>query len=283
MFNVCETFADDYRMEVNVAALMEMARVKYTGSGTAGLLLAQDKILTKQLLEYHEVPTPDFATFDGETFETNGRLRFPLIVKPARSRRVDRHRQALGGEDWDELTERVRGDPQRAAGRGARRGVHRRPRGLRRRARHADASPRSFPSSSWTSGNWDPERAQGVRPGGEVRPGDGGLARGWSSPQDLSAELQARIERAALLAYRALKLRDYARIDFRISPRPASRTCSRSTPTRTSRRPSELAMAAAEVGLDYAQLVSKILESAAVRYHLHVREAPGKRARAAQS
>ena len=57
VFNICETFADDYRLEVNVAALLEMARLKYTGSGTAGLLLAQDKILTKQLLEYHEVPT----------------------------------------------------------------------------------------------------------------------------------------------------------------------------------------------------------------------------------
>src|SRR5688572_8518735 len=61
VFNVCETFADDYRMEVNVAALMEMARIKYTGSGTAGLLLAQDKILAKQLLGYHSVPTPSFA------------------------------------------------------------------------------------------------------------------------------------------------------------------------------------------------------------------------------
>jgi len=28
VFNVCETFADDYRLEVNVAALMEMARIK---------------------------------------------------------------------------------------------------------------------------------------------------------------------------------------------------------------------------------------------------------------
>src|SRR6476620_7999898 len=77
VFNVCETFADDYRLEVNVAALMEMARIKHTGSGTAGLLLAQDKILTKQLLGYHEVRTPNFATFDAATFETQGRLRFP--------------------------------------------------------------------------------------------------------------------------------------------------------------------------------------------------------------
>src|SRR5580692_1615615 len=38
VFNACETFADDYRLEVNVAALMEMARIPYTGSGTAGLL-----------------------------------------------------------------------------------------------------------------------------------------------------------------------------------------------------------------------------------------------------
>src|SRR5688572_12020665 len=53
VFNICETFADDYRLEVNVAAVLEMARVKHTGSGTAGLLLAQDKILTKQLLDYH--------------------------------------------------------------------------------------------------------------------------------------------------------------------------------------------------------------------------------------
>src|SRR5687767_1957936 len=47
VFNICETFAEDYRMEVNVAALMELARVPFTGSGTTGLLLAQDKILTK--------------------------------------------------------------------------------------------------------------------------------------------------------------------------------------------------------------------------------------------
>src|SRR3954469_13305602 len=108
VFNVCETFADDYRLEVNVAAVMEMARVRFTGSGTAGLLLAQDKILTKQLLEYHEVPTPAFATFDGETFETNGRMAFPLIVKPARSDAsigIGKHSVV---RDWDALTSRVR-------------------------------------------------------------------------------------------------------------------------------------------------------------------------------
>src|SRR4051794_39916818 len=108
VFNVCETFADDYRLEVNVAAVMEMARLRFTGSGTAGLLLAQDKILTKQLLGYHEVPTPAFATFDGETFEANGRMAFPLIVKPAKSDAsigIGKHSVV---KDWDALTQRVR-------------------------------------------------------------------------------------------------------------------------------------------------------------------------------
>src|SRR5713101_550735 len=108
VFNVCETFADDYRMEVNVAALMEMARVKYTGSGTAGLLLAQDKILTKQLLEYHQVLTPKFATFDGEAFATNGDLRFPLIVKPAKSDASLGIGKKSIVHDWEGLTKRVR-------------------------------------------------------------------------------------------------------------------------------------------------------------------------------
>src|SRR5439155_22371763 len=85
VFNVCETFADDYRLEVNVAALMEMAKVRFTGSGAAGLLLAQGEVITKQLHDYHGVATPAFPTFDGETFETNGRVEFPLIVKPAPS------------------------------------------------------------------------------------------------------------------------------------------------------------------------------------------------------
>jgi D-alanine-D-alanine ligase len=100
--------------------------------------------------------------------------------------------------------------------------------------------------------------------------------------KDLSDELRARIHRAAHLAYRALKLRDYARMDFRIA-KTGEPYMLEANPNPYLEKTGELAMAAAEVGLDYAQLVSKILESAAVRYHLHVREAPGKRARAAQS
>src|SRR5262249_20098860 len=108
VFNLCETFADDYKMEVNVAALMEMARIRYTGSGVAGLLLAGDKVLTKQLLDFHEVKTPNFASFNEETFETSGSLRFPLIVKPARSDASIGIGKRSVVYNWSQLTERVK-------------------------------------------------------------------------------------------------------------------------------------------------------------------------------
>ena len=271
VFNVCETFADDYRMEVNVAALMEMARVKYTGSGTAGLLLAQDKILTKQLLEFHEVLTPNFATFDGDTFETKGILRFPLIVKPARSDASIGIGQHSVVQDWEELTERVReirNELQDEAlaeefidGREVYVGVV-----------GPASNPRSFRSSRWTSGTGP--RAVPMVSDREVKfgPETEGSPR-LVIAKDLSDELRARIERAALLAYRALKLRDYARIDFRIA-KTGEPYMLEVNPNPYLEKTGELAMAAADAGLDYAQLVSKILESAAVRYHLHVREAP---------
>ena len=86
--------------------------------------------------------------------------------------------------------------------------------------------------------------------------------------KDISDELRARIERAALLAYRALKLQDYARIDFRISEHRRARTCSRRTPTRTSRRQASWRWGLTRRACPSPQLVGRILESAAKRYGL---------------
>jgi D-alanine-D-alanine ligase len=215
VFNVCETFADDYRLEVNVAAVLELARVRFTGSGTAGLLLAQDKILTKQLLEYHEVNTPNFLTFDGDTFEAFGRMNFPLIVKPARSDASIGIGQHSVVKDWDELTRRVReirktlNDEALAEefidGREVYVGVI-----------GPSTRPDVLPIVELNWGKWNPDVPKVSDR--EVKFGD----TGEDHPHlviaaDLSPELQARIERSALLAYRALKIRDYARVDFRIS------------------------------------------------------------------
>jgi D-alanine-D-alanine ligase len=269
VFNVCETFADDYRLEVNVAALMEMARIRFTGSGTAGLLLAQDKILTKQLLEYHEVNTPNFLTFDGEAFEAFGRLSFPLIVKPARtdaSLGIGKHSVV---KDWDELTRRVRdirktfNDEALAEefidGREVYVGVIGTP-----------TRPEILPIVELNWGEWDVNVPRVSDR--EVKFG----AMTDTSPHlvmatDISPDLLARIERSALLAFRALKIRDYARVDFRISAKTGEPFVLEVNPNPYLENESELAMGANDRGLSYTQLIARIVESAASRYELKVK------------
>lgn len=269
VFNVCETFADDYRLEVNVAAVMEMAGMKFTGSGTAGLLLAQSKILTKQLLEYHEVPTPRFLTFDGDAFEAFGRMSFPLIVKPARtdaSLGIGKHSVV---SDWEELTRRVReirrtfNDESLAEefieGREMYVGVL------------GDGSRSEIlPILELNWGKWDP--AVPKVSDREVKFADLGDDGPYlMHAKDLPAELRARIERSALLAFRALKLHDYARVDFRISDKTGEAYVLEVNPNPYLEKDSELGMAAEERGLNYAQLISRIIESAAIRYGMKVK------------
>jgi D-alanine-D-alanine ligase len=268
VFNVCETFADDYRLEVNVAALMEMERIKFTGSGTAGLLLAQDKVLTKQLLGYHEVMTPNFAVFDGETFETNGRMSFPLIVKPARSDAslgIGRHSVVM---DWDELTRRVRdirkefNDEALAEefidGREVYVGVV---------GTGTMGKPEILPIVELDFGDWkkgEPKVSDRAVKFGEVTEGSPRL----EMATNLAPDLVARIERSALLAFRALKIRDYARVDFRISDRTGEAFVLELNPNPYLEKDSELAMAAEDRGISYTQLIERIVESAATRHGL---------------
>ncbi len=280
VFNLCETFAEDYRMEVNVAALMEMARVKFTGSGTAGLLLAQDKILTKQLLEYHEIPTPDFATFDGVTVETNGDLEFPLIVKPARSdASIGIGKKSLV-RTWEDLTKRVPeirkelGDEALAEefieGREVYVGVI-----------GTKEMPEILPIVELDFGEkWDPNKP--TISDREVKFGpEGEGAPKLVIARNISPELRQRVERAALLAYRGLKLQDYARIDLRIS-NEGDPYILEVNPNPYLEDKSELAMAAAEKGMSYTQLVGRILESAGQRYGLSRKPAAEKAAAAAE-
>jgi D-alanine-D-alanine ligase len=61
VFNLCESFADDDTADFKIAAFLELLKKKYTGAGTHGLLLAQDKAIAKKIFAFHGVHTPVFA------------------------------------------------------------------------------------------------------------------------------------------------------------------------------------------------------------------------------
>ncbi len=90
VFNIAEGHFGDGR-EAQIPALLEMLRIPYTGSKVLTLALALDKSMTKRILYYHGLPTPEFQVFeqadepiDEDLVDEHGELRYPLFVKPSR-------------------------------------------------------------------------------------------------------------------------------------------------------------------------------------------------------
>lgn len=76
-----------YGEDGTVQGLLEMQGIPYTGSGVLASSLAMDKVATKKMLIYHELPTPGFRIFRrGEDIQAMIRenTRFPVVVKPSR-------------------------------------------------------------------------------------------------------------------------------------------------------------------------------------------------------
>lgn len=90
-FNIAEGHQGDSR-ETQIPAVLEMMGIPYTGSKLLTLTLALDKPMTKRVLSYHGLPTPEFQVFEDanepidEDLLADGdeELRFPLFVKPSR-------------------------------------------------------------------------------------------------------------------------------------------------------------------------------------------------------
>jgi len=82
VFNLLEEFDGIVTYDQHVVAFLELMRQPYTGCNPRGMLLSRDKVLSKQLLTYHRVPTPRFMVFArGKTPRIAKRVQFPLFVK----------------------------------------------------------------------------------------------------------------------------------------------------------------------------------------------------------
>jgi D-alanine-D-alanine ligase len=82
VFNIAESFAGRRALESNVAALLNLLGLRYTGSSRAGLIMAGDKTLTKKVLSFHGIVTARFATVVRGAVDWAGDIKFPLILKP---------------------------------------------------------------------------------------------------------------------------------------------------------------------------------------------------------
>ncbi len=109
VFNLVEQFGDDRRLDKNVAALLEMLDVRFTGTGCAGMFICRDKGLCKQLLGLHHVPIPRFALFElGKAIRSPKDVPYPMVVKPVCEDASDGIAKASLVHTPEELSDRVR-------------------------------------------------------------------------------------------------------------------------------------------------------------------------------
>ena len=65
-----------------IQGFLEVLNIPYTGSGIRASSVAMDKIMTKEILAYHGIPTPAFAMIHRQ--EMRGRMpKLPVAVKPS--------------------------------------------------------------------------------------------------------------------------------------------------------------------------------------------------------
>jgi D-alanine-D-alanine ligase len=264
VFNLMEMFGDNVFGDIPVAGLLDLIGVRYTGSGPGELYLSQDKGLTKKLLAFEDILYPRFAVFSREAaFETGGNLRMPLFVKPLRSDAS----LGIGGKslvhDAVALMERVTAirkelDDSALAeeyieGREFYVGVLGNAQAKALPPVEVDFTgfPEGVPKVMDSKAKWD-ERSKEYKGTKSV------IA-------NLPDELRARLQKVAVDAYRALRVRDYGRVDLRLTDTgdiyvlEVNASC-------YLERTSEFAMAAAAMGLDYPRLVERIVNLASERY-----------------
>ena len=178
-------------------ALLDMAHVKYTGSGHLSSALAMDKDLSKKLFRDAGVQTADWMMAPASVAQVENQFGFPVVVKPSKQgstvgltvvKKPDQLQEAID-EAW----------------------------------RYDDEVmiEKFIPGRELTVGILADE----ALPVGEIKPlheiydYECKYTAGMASeefPAKLSAEQTSVVQQQAVAAFKALKLRGYARIDFRL-------------------------------------------------------------------
>jgi len=268
VINIAESFAGKSALESNVAALLNLMKLRYTGSSPAGLIMAGDKTLTKKILSFHGILTAKFATVYRGNVDWAGDIAFPLILKPPQEDASLGITQKSIVHDVKELLEMISSlqteyqSPVLAEefidGREFYVGVLGNSNVQALPIIELDFSkfPKDLPKIASWAAKWGDD---GDEKGAEFA--------GTESvfPTDLSEELSDRIKKVAIDAFQALRLRDYARVDLRVTDSGKIYVIE-VNPNCYLEQKSEFATAAKKEGIEYPALINRIIELASARY-----------------
>jgi D-alanine-D-alanine ligase len=108
VFNATEAFLENSNLDYLVPALLEAEGYRYTGAPPLALLVTRNKSMSKKVLAFHGIKVPGFRSYRvGEKPTGDEGLRFPLIVKPLSADASEGISQASIVHDPSALAERV--------------------------------------------------------------------------------------------------------------------------------------------------------------------------------
>ncbi len=267
IFNLTESYAGDDTKDMNVAAYLDLLGLPYTGSGPHGYFLAQDKATAKKMFAFHGIRTPYFATAYRGHIDHAHDVQFPLIVKPmwedgsigidadavVNSVKELMRRVEYIQDEFDSpalIEEYIEGREIYAAILGS----YERAQALPLIELDLSHLPKGVPriASQDVKFERDTEAYRLTR----------------SAPAEaLDEETAAALSDTALAAYRSLKLRDYGRIDMRLSAKGEVYVIE-ANPNPWLASAQEFAMAAKKSGRSYTQLIGEIVDMALARYQI---------------
>lgn len=214
---VDEGLNNDSALEPHLPAILDVFGIPYTGGDFLSIATTLDKSRTKEILGYHGVATPEFQIFAGADERLRDGLAFPLIVKPLHEdASIGVFRDSVVGDE-PALRRKIRQILRRYRqpaiveeyihGRELSVGVIER--GTRRVVTPVNEVvfnlPEDAPRVFSYVGKWDPEsdEYQAIVPD-------------QCPALELPAAAEEQIRRVALQTFELLRLRGYARVDFRL-------------------------------------------------------------------
>ncbi len=259
-FNLVESYAGDDTLEMHVAAFLDLLGRPYTGAGPQGLYLAQDKGLAKKLFHFHNIRTPYFATCYQGRLDHSQEISFPLIVKPASedgSLGIDKDSVVGSVKELMERIHYVQEEFHLPAlieeyieGREIYAGIlgNQNPEVLPLIELDLSKLPEGMPKVAGTEVKWEKDsEAYKVTK---------------SAPaEDLDEETTELLSTTALNAYRILKLRDYGRIDMRLTEKGEVYVIE-ANPNPWLSSTAEFFMAVKKSGRSYTDMIAQIIELA---------------------
>ncbi len=261
VFNLTESFFHDRANEPNIPALLDLMKVRYTGSGPDALMLCKDKALAKKVLAYHHVRLPNFVVSrQSHPLRHLKRFTYPAFVKPVGEESSDGISKASFARDEAEALERMRFIHQKfncdvlieeyIEGRELYLSVlgNHRLTVFPPREIFFEQMAEDQPKFATFHAKWNDKyrKKWGIKNG---------------PAKELPERLSAHLDQIAKKVYRLLKIRGFGRIDVRLTPQGEIFVIE-ANPNPSLADDEDFAQSATDAGVKYDDLVQEILNAA---------------------